>query len=442
MRFSADRDLVIEKLQQMQEWLLVAYAVSLPLSMTATWALLIAGLIAWAIESAIRKFVRTEHEHPVFVSTPLPLSVQIATLVLAVALSGLFNPSPNAGFAQAWKCAWSLKGMLIYFWASKVFHFRPAVARWCFQSLLCVSAVAGVWGAVQQIFNFHPFGYAYLQGTGFLAGPMAFAGQMQLFGLMALALFLTKAYENFAGKLSNKWVFAVIVVANLAGLVFAGERSAWLGGLTGVMVLLAMVSWRTLLKGAVLLIVLATLSFNFIPLVNTRISSMLTGLQDPGTSHRLQIWKESLKLWNSSPVFGVGFTSFPTLDMPEAIVPGVSENINHAHSNYLQFLATTGIVGVLAYMWLCIAVLVKASKAYARARAERDDVAAGFYAGAVAGMVSLMVAGLFEYNFGTAQVRLAQWFVLALLSYEAVKPPSQERGTGSRDTVPDSLPSV
>jgi len=28
---------------------------------------------------------------------------------------------------------------------------------------------------------------------------------------------------------------------------------------------------------------------------------------------------------------------------------------------------------------------------------------------------ALMVAGIFEYNFGTAQVRLAQWFVLAML---------------------------
>lgn len=441
MRFPADRDLVIEKLQKMQEWLLVAYAVSLPLSMTATWALLIAGLIAWAVESAIRKFVRTEHEHPVFVSTPLPLSTQIATLVLAVALSGLFNPGPNAGFTQAWKCVWSLKGMLIYFWASKVFHFRPASARWCFQSLLCVAAVAGIWGAIQQVFNFHPFGYKYLQGTGFLAGPMAFAGQMQLFGLMALALLLTKAYENFAGKLSNKWVFSVLVVANLAGFVFSGEKSAWIGGLTGVIVLLAMISWQTLVKGAVLLMVLVTLSFNFVPLVNTRISAVLTG-QDVGIGHRLQIWKESMKLWDSSPVFGIGFTNFPPLNIPGATVPGRSQVIDHAHSNYLHFLATTGIVGAIAYLWLCIAVLVKASKAYARARAERDDVAAGFYAGALAGMVSLMVAGLFEYNFGTAQVRLAQWFVLALLSYEAVKPPSQERGTGSRDTVPDSLPSV
>lgn len=30
-------------------------------------------------------------------------------------------------------------------------------------------------------------------------------------------------------------------------------------------------------------------------------------------------------------------------------------------------------------------------------------------------MVSLAVAGIFEYNFGSGQVKLIQWFLLALL---------------------------
>jgi O-antigen ligase len=437
----SERDLVITKLQTLQEWLLVAYAVSLPLSMTASWALLIAGLISWAVESAVRKFVKTDHEHPVFVSTPLPLVPQICALVLAVGVSGLMNGGSHVDFKEAWHCVSSLKGMLVYFWASKVFHFHPAAARTCFQSLLCVSAVAGIWGAIQQIFNFHPFGYQYLQGTGFLAGPMAFAGQMQLFGLMALALLLTKAHTHFSGLLANRYFFAAIVVANLLGIVFAGERSAWLGALAGIMVLTAMVSWRVFFKAAVVLMVIATLSFYSVPLVKTRVTSMFSA-QDVSTQARLKVWTEALRLWQSSPAFGVGFLNFPHIDIPEAIVPGVSKDLNHAHSNYLQFLATTGIVGEFAYLWLCISIIMKSAKAYVRARTEKDDPAAGFYCGTLAGMVSLMVAGLFEYNFGTAQVRLAQWFVLALLSYEAVKPPHQQTGTGPRDTVPDSLPSV
>ncbi|HNG21393.1 MAG TPA: hypothetical protein PLI59_19550, partial [Candidatus Obscuribacter sp.] len=37
----------------------------------------------------------------------------------------------------------------------------------------------------------------------------------------------------------------------------------------------------------------------------------------------------------------------------------------------------------------------------------------GLYLGLLAALASLMVAGIFEYNFGAASVRLAQWFCLA-----------------------------
>jgi len=40
----------------------------------------------------------------------------------------------------------------------------------------------------------------------------------------------------------------------------------------------------------------------------------------------------------------------------------------------------------------------------------------GIAVGLFAALVSLTIAGLAEYNFGTGQVRLALWFALALLN--------------------------
>jgi O-antigen ligase len=156
----------------------------------------------------------------------------------------------------------------------------------------------------------------------------------------------------------------------------------------------------------------------------------------------MNMWKTAFVLWREHPYFGAGWLHFPRVQDDKAIVPGKSVDLNHAHSNYLQFLGTTGIVGEIAYLWLLVGMVLVSIKSYVRAKVEKDTVASSFYAGTLAGMVSLMVSGLFEFNFGTAQVRMAQWFILALLSYEAVKAPSQEKGTGPKDTVPDSLPSV
>jgi hypothetical protein len=49
------------------------------------------------------------------------------------------------------------------------------------------------------------------------------------------------------------------------------------------------------------------------------------------------------------------------------------------------------------------------------------------------GLISLMVAGIFEYNFGTGQVRLAQWFLLSLLAAVPITAADGFPATGSPD---------
>ena len=108
---------------------------------------------------------------------------------------------------------------------------------------------------------------------------------------------------------------------------------------------------------------------------------------------------------------GVGALHFPRIDLPEAIVPGHSKDLNHAHSNYLQILSTTGILGFTSFLWLLITAL---TAAYRQAKTP-SPLYSAIGSGLFGAMVSLAVAGIFEYNFGSGQVKLIQWFLLALL---------------------------
>lgn len=248
---------------------------------------------------------------------------------------------------------------------------------------------------------------------------MAFAGQMQILSMVAIAIFISGAYSSFKFKMNNKWVFLAIALANVLGLIFAGERSAWLGGLAGSLAIASLFSLRLLLKAAVGLAVVGMISWFTVPLVHTRVESMLSGKQDVSTRVRYQVWNQALASWHQSPVVGIGFLKFPHLDIPEAIVPGKSKDINHAHSNYLQMLATTGVLGLLAYAVLCLSALFFSRQQFLSGKLTDDSLLIAIGAGLLGAMVSLMVAGIFEYNFGTAQVRLMQWFVLGLLSVSA-----------------------
>lgn len=55
-------------------------------------------------------------------------------------------------------------------------------------------------------------------------------------------------------------------------------------------------------------------------------------------------WKNTLSLFTKSPIFGLGLGTFPSL-YPDWEVEGNSISLNHAHNDYLEYLAELGIVG-------------------------------------------------------------------------------------------------
>lgn len=422
-----------QRMLPVEKWVVYAYAVSLPLSMTASWVLFIVGLVIRGVLLLVDYRARRQTAEAI---ASAPLTIPLVVFALAVAISGAFNSEPVYGqfgggaAGEAWRSLCTLKNLLPYFWAAVVLRANAHLSRTAVLLLLMVSSIAGVWGAIQQVFNIHP-GYKYLQGTGFLGGPMAFAGQMQLFALLSLAFLLTGAFRKiatgstagdcaedlaarFVGFLQNKCWFAIVVVANYAGILFAGERSAWLGAFAGTAVL-CWLHWRKIPLRYILIAAAAiVVCFTSVPLVKTRFQTLLSG-KDVSISARQTIWRSCLDLIPQSPVVGVGIRRFPHFDIPEAIVPGVSKDLNHAHSNYFHLLTTTGALGLAAYLAVAVCFFMNGLKKLSASRNSGDIFQCALALGLTGAFVSLMVSGIFEYNFGTAQVRLAQWFLFGLL---------------------------
>lgn len=408
---------------RIQPCLIVVYALSLPVSLTASWCVLIAGMV-----TAIVALLRARPARP----TMPPLTWPLAVFALAVAAAGLGAGGPQ----EALMSLVTLRALLVYFWAYFVFAADAMSPARALSALLSMSALAGFWGAFQQVSGFHPFAYQWLQGTGFHSGPMAFAGQMQLFAAMAAGLAVAGGWKHLCGPCARAIPFAFIAAGNLAGLIFAAERSAWIGALAAGLYMSCLLSWRTALKCLLGIVLCSFLLFAFVPVVKQRLSPLADWQNDVSVRVRLFLWRESLESWRGAPILGVGIRSFPRFDIPEAIVPGRSSVIDHAHSNYLQILTTTGIVGLAAYIYLWLSAFALALRSM---KTSADCLSRSLYLGLSGGIVSLLVSGAFEYNFGTAQVRLAQWFLLALLPAAAGRPqpghnsttPNRSEGDGS-----------
>ena len=241
---------------------------------------------------------------------------------------------------------------------------------------------------------------------------MAFSGLAQLFSLLGTGIALKKSYASLPAKLSNPVFFFFILTCNWLGVIFASERSAWLGAGLALFVTCLLISRRAALLGGLFIFIGSICSWMILPVVRERLSSLLNWQTDVSVSTRFILWRLAWKIFERFPIYGVGIRHFPHLHIAKALRQGHLA-LDHAHSNYLHILATTGIVGFCTYLYLLFTAL---KLSYIKQKdIKSKSLDKGIYLGIFAGTVSLAVSGLFEYNFGTAQVRLAQWFLLAML---------------------------
>ena len=86
---------------------------------------------------------------------------------------------------------------------------------------------------------------------------------------------------------------------------------------------------------------------------------------------------------------------------------------SHLHNTPLQILVERGIVGLAAWLWIFVAFLVKGT-AILRRLPREASVDRALVLGSLAAVVTFLVGGLFEYNFGDAEVLLVAMTLMAL----------------------------
>lgn len=415
-------------LDRLERLLAVLYAGLVFAPITVGSVLLIEGLIVWLLAIVLAFFEKLRTGSRDALDSRLggalkaPLAVPLLIFSYCVALSGFVNHGPY----EAWKSFYSLKAMMVYFWMHQVLYRYNGESRGMSGNsaaanllglMLLAGAVSGTWGSLQQILNFHPFSrFPYLQATGFIGHPMAFAGQMEIASMVALGFLITRTFRSLPAPLNRPPVYFLVTALNFAGLLFASERSAWLGVMVASLVLSFLVSRRMFVKVVFLLFTLVVAAWFTVPVVRARIEPLLADYrQDVSTTVRLRVWKTSLDVFRRHPLVGVGIRHYPAQNIPEAVVPGVSDRLVHAHSNYLHILATLGITGFVAYIYLIVSSVRACYRRWRRGLSLGEPFDTGLGLGCLGAVATLIVAGLFEFNFGTGAVRMAYWFVLALI---------------------------
>lgn len=195
--------------------------------------------------------------------------------------------------------------------------------------------------------------------------PIVFGDLTALYGLLLIAWAAAGRYPR-----RHRIAWGLAALPALAASVSSGTRGAWLGVLA-MLALLPLVlprsragRMRALALASVVGLAGGWLALQ-VPMVASKVEetlwwvgAYLSGFDAPSSSQaRFELWRLAWDLWRAHPWVGEGFGDFPAFVRAACrgeLPYGVAWPLTHAHDVYLQFLATTGLVGFLALMWATI----------------------------------------------------------------------------------------
>ncbi|MFH0910507.1 MAG: tetratricopeptide repeat protein [Planctomycetota bacterium] len=335
------------------------------------------------------------------------------------AVSYLFSPYKTDGREALWR----LSLFLLFAFLVSLLVVSAKRQRGLVYSLLAASLLVGGYGLLQRL-GLDPVSWSvwmadlkpgYARVFSSLGNPNMLAGYCVL-AIPVLAMAAVppgpRAFRALACFAALLLAVVLLFTRSRGGMLgFAGAMAflgfwnrpalaAWIRGHRGIAALLC----ASLLLGGGLLARPLWPRFE-------RLLSSAEGGEEPADL-RLLIWPGTVRIFLDHPVLGAGPGSFqdvfPEYRGREAIRRGLSNNILHAHSEYLELLAETGLVGLVAFLSLVGLAFSRGLGPYPAAPpAER-----GYLVGLLAGVFGLLVQNLVSVNLRWPACAVCFWLFL------------------------------
>mgnify|MGYP001618976701 CR=1 FL=1 len=230
--------------------------------------------------------------------------------------------------------------------------------------------------------------------------------------LITLApLVLSMIFVNFNKKLKALLlIFAMIV---LSVLMLTNSKGAWFAFLGALLFLSFYIKKRYVLYILLVLFIIglilpAVFNFSSINLVKRMVS--FSG--DAGAIDRKFLWLAALRMFYAKPLFGVGLGTFMENYQRFWIRP--TTEIAYAHNCYLQTLAETGIIGLLAFMLFLCVWFAKTIQILSRPYKSEDAFVYFSFLGLTVGLLAYLLNSFVDTNLYSLTIAVLFWFILGL----------------------------
>ena len=207
-----------------------------------------------------------------------------------------------------------------------------------------------------------------------------------------------------------KWINFLLPILIISALLFTGGRAAFLGLLSGlvIVVLLGMPQYRIGIIGVFIALFLIASNFSQkIPMFNR------TSTVDESYEFRASVWSDAIDIWKEHPYFGIGignYAGYVAVHNPDQywIADNEITIFDHPENGYLKLLTEFGIVGFVA-LFACIIYPVYMGISYFF---KTKDITTLIL---IAALISWLVGFVTVYSLGDVRIAILIGSILALL---------------------------
>lgn len=256
-----------------------------------------------------------------------------------------------------------------------------------------------------------------------------YAGLMEMLFPLVMSMFLfSRPYtgyhslrerisEAFNQKSINKHILLGLSAILIATSVFLSLSRGGIISLSLSMTFfgLMIVNRRKKSKKGALIIIMAALVvlavgwFGWGPIVR-RFGSLIDAQGDI-RELRLDIWRDCIGILRHFPLAGTGFGTFVDI-YPRYRSFSAAGLVDHAHNDYIELASDGGIIACLLMGWFLLAVLYRSFKAFTK---RRDPYSVYLFVGGTAGLFSILIHSLGDFNLQIGANGLYFFFLAGLI---------------------------
>ena len=382
-------------------WGLVVVLIAAPLDFGAVQPLALATLLVsslallllWVMASALRGVLRI-HWTPLYA---------ISSLFLFLAVVQYYGGFTFDSYATR-NSIYSLVTNLVFFFLARQLFAEASKATWRELGLV-ITIYAFCLGlfAIMQFFSSHNLIYWSVKSPGWTFGPYVnhndYAGLMEMLIPVAAAYVLSRPRSD-----PRRLLLAFSLCVPVASVLLSGSRGGFISLLVETLIL-GWILWRHTGKAAgyfeaILALGITAAALLFFWMAPNRIVKRLEGLANVTHTAEVSYGQrklatiDTLHIFRDHPWVGIGLGSFDTV-FPQYRTFSTNLAWIHAHNDYAEALAETGLAGGILMLF---ALIIFFRRAVRNLSGRLRSAAAWIQVGATLGCCGLLVHSYADFN--------------------------------------------